>query len=162
MDGKFQIEPEVADAILDVGVSVPVKTFRLPFKKGPVQLRVTVRRPTMGSKLRIDRLYLSMGVTVAEYKAYSMEERIRFRAEQGKRLSRILAIGVCRGYIVGALFSGIVAWWLRWCVEDIYHEALFERFITLLGTQSFENTITLLEANCLLNQMNVSREEKGS
>ena len=77
MNGKWRIEPEVAD----IGVSAPLKTFRIPFRKKPVLLRVTVKRPTTGSKMRIDRLYLSMGVTLAEYRGYTVEERMRFLTE---------------------------------------------------------------------------------
>ena len=162
MNGKFMIEPEVADALLDVGVSAPLKTFRIPFRKKPVQLRVTVKRPTTGSKMRIDRLYLEMGVTIDEYRGYTMEQRMRFLSGQGGRMMRILALGICRGLISGYLFSGAVAWFLMWFVEDIYLENLFEKFVSLLGTQSFENIITSLEATCLLTPMNVSHEGKRS
>ena len=162
MDGKFQIEPEVADALLDVGVSVPLKTFRIPLRKKPVQFRVTVKRPTMGSKMRIDRLYLQTGVTLAQYKAYTMEERMRFRAGQGNRMMRILALGICRGLVSGYLFSGMVAWFLKWFVEDIYLEAVFDKFVSLLGMQSFENIIKSLEETLLTSPMNVSHERKGS
>jgi hypothetical protein len=131
-------------------------------RKKPVQIRVTVKHPTMGSKIRIDRLFLAMGVTLAQYRAYTMEERMRFRAEQGGRMTRIIALGICRGPVSGYLFSGAVAFFLRWFVEDIYLEAVFEKFIALLGTQSFENIITSLETTVLLSPMNVSREKKGS
>ena len=156
------IEPEVADALLDVGVSAPLKAFRIPFRKKPVLLRVTVKRPTMGSKMRIDRLYLEMGVTIDEYRGYTMEQRMRFRSEQGGRLTRILALGICRGLISGYLFSCAVAWFLMWFVKDIYLENLFEKFVSLLGTKSFGNIITSLEETCLLSPMNVSREGKRS
>jgi hypothetical protein len=162
MESKFLIETEVADALLDVGISAPMKAFRLPFGKKPIVLRVTVRRPTAGSMIRISKLYLAMGVSLEEYRTYGMDERIRFNVEHGKRLSRILALGVCRGLVSGVLFSGIVSWFLHWMVEAIYREALFEKFITLLGTQSFEAIITLLEENNLLSPMNVSPKRKGS
>mgnify|MGYP006871084853 CR=1 FL=1 len=40
-----QIQREGADALLDIGVSVPLKAFRLPWRKTPVELRVTMKRP---------------------------------------------------------------------------------------------------------------------
>lgn len=42
-----QIQREGADALLDIGVSVPLKAFRLPWRKTPVELRVTMKRPYM-------------------------------------------------------------------------------------------------------------------
>lgn len=39
-----QIQREGADALLDIGVSVPLKAFHIPFRKSPLELRVTMRR----------------------------------------------------------------------------------------------------------------------
>ena len=36
-----QIQREGADALLDIGVSVPLKAFHIPFRKSPLELRVT-------------------------------------------------------------------------------------------------------------------------
>lgn len=36
------IQQEAAEALLNVGVSLPLKEFRLPFRKKPVVLRVTM------------------------------------------------------------------------------------------------------------------------
>lgn len=38
-----QIQREGADALLDIGVSVPLKAFHIPFRKSPLELRVTMR-----------------------------------------------------------------------------------------------------------------------
>ena len=40
-----QIQREGADALLDIGVSVPLKAFHIPFRKSPLERRVTMRRP---------------------------------------------------------------------------------------------------------------------
>ena len=58
-----QIQREGADALLDIGVSVPLKAFRLPWRKTPVELRVTMKRPYMSGQILFARTYLSMGVT---------------------------------------------------------------------------------------------------
>ena len=39
------IEMECADALLDSGVSVPLKRWKLPWLKRPVEVRVTMKRP---------------------------------------------------------------------------------------------------------------------
>jgi hypothetical protein len=157
---KALIETQVANALLDVGVSMPLKSFHIPFRKEPVKLRVTVKHPCLGSKMRIDRLYLGMGITLAKYKRYTKEQRMLFRATHGGAMTRIIALGICRGPVSGALFSGLVAWLVRWCVEDIYLEAIFAKFVELLGTQSFETTIASLEATLMTGPMNASQTRR--
>ena len=39
------IEMECADALLDSGVSVPLKRWKFPWLKRPVEVRVTMKRP---------------------------------------------------------------------------------------------------------------------
>jgi hypothetical protein len=162
MDGKFQIEPEVADALLDVGVRIPLKTFHFPFRKKPVKIRITMKRPRMGTQIRIARLYLEMGVTYDQYKAFGIDGKLRFMAEHAAKISRMVALTVCRGIVSGYLFSGLVAWFFRWTVDDIYMEAAYEKFVSLLGTRSFENTIRSTETTNPLNPLNMSHDGKGS
>ena len=59
-----QIQREGADALLDIGVSVPLKAFHIPFRKSPLELRVTMRRPYMSGQILFARTYLSMGSPV--------------------------------------------------------------------------------------------------
>lgn len=163
MDDKFQLEPQVADALLDVGVRIPLKTFRIPFRKKPVQMRVTLKRPCLGTQIRIARLYLEMGVTYDELAAYNKEKQMHFMSEHGVKISRIIALTICRGFVSGYLFSSIVAWFLRWFVENIYMEAAYENFVSLLGTKSFENTIRSAETTNPLTPLNLSQKRrKGS
>ncbi len=54
-----QIQREGADALLDIGVSVPLKAFHIPFRKSPLELRVTMRRPYMSGQILFARTYLS-------------------------------------------------------------------------------------------------------
>ncbi len=162
MDGKFQIEPEVADALLDIGVRIPLKTFYFPFRKKPVKLRITLKRPQLGTQIRIARLYLKMGVTYEQYKSYGTDQKLRFLAEHGAKVSRMVALTVCRGLVSGYLFSRVVAWFLRHAVEDIYMEAAYEKFVALLGTKSFGNIIRSAETTNPLTPLNMSREGKRS
>jgi hypothetical protein len=160
---KFTIEQEVADALLDVGVRIPLKTFHFPLRKKPVQIRLTMKRPRLGTQIRIARLYLAMGVTYEQYNRYNTHQRLQFLAEHGAKISRMVALTVCRGAIAGWLFSELMAWFLRWVVEDIYMEAAYERFVILLGTKSFESIIKSAEEKNPLTPLNVSHNErKGS
>lgn len=58
-----KVQREASEALLDLGVSLPLKEWRLPFMKRPVRWRVTMRRPRLAGQICIVRLYLSMGVS---------------------------------------------------------------------------------------------------
>jgi hypothetical protein len=157
MEGRFEIEPEVAEALLDEGVRIPLKAFRLPFRKSPVRLRVTLRRPCLGTQIRIARLYLKTGVTYEQMSTYNKEEQMRFLVEHGSKVSRIIALTICRGAVSGYIFSGIVAWLLRWLVDNIYLEAAFDRFVSLMGSRPFENIIKSVQTSNPLTPLNLSQ-----
>lgn len=80
-----QIQREGADALLDVGVSVPLKAFRIPLRKKPVELRVTMKRPYLSGQIRFARTYLSMGVTSEQMWNFGKEEEMEFMAVHGKK-----------------------------------------------------------------------------
>ena len=149
---KKNVEIEAAEALLDVGVSLPFLRFKIPFRKKPVSIRVTMKRPCLGSQIRIAKLYLQLGI------AY---EEMAFLAIHGKRVSKMVALTICRGAISGLLFSGIVAWLLRWFVPDKYLQGANQRFITLLGTKSF---MRIIESVQISNPMKPreSQKRKGS
>ena len=87
-----QIQREGADALLDIGVSVPLKAFHIPFRKSPLELRVTMRRPYMSGQILFARTYLSMGITSEEMWGFSKEEEMQFLASHGKAVSRYTVI----------------------------------------------------------------------
>ncbi len=60
-----------------------------------------------------------------------------FLAIHGKRVSKMVALTICRGAISDYCFPGIVAWLLRWFVPDKYLQGANQRFITPAGTKSF-------------------------
>lgn len=47
-DTERIIQHEGAAALLDRGVSVPLKEVRIPFRKKPLKLRIVMRRPRLG------------------------------------------------------------------------------------------------------------------
>ena len=52
-----KVQREASEALLDLGVSLPLKEWRLPFMKRPVRWRVTMRRPRLAGQICIVRLY---------------------------------------------------------------------------------------------------------
>lgn len=154
---RRNIEIEAAEALLDIGVSLPF--IRIPFSRRAI--RLTMKRPCLGNLIRICRLYLQIGVTYQQMEEFDKDGELRFVAEHGKRISLMIALTICRGALSGMLFAGVLAWLIRWFVPEGYMQAANLRFITLMGTRSFMNIINSVE---IANPMKprLSRRKKGS
>lgn len=155
------IEQEAAEALLDRGVSVPFKDIRIPWRKKPLQLRLTMRRPTLAGQMAIARLYLGMGVTTDKVENMSKMRQMAFLATHGKALSRIMACTVCRGYVSRHLFIGLLAWIIRNFVEYKYQIAAVRKFESLMGTDPFMPIIRSAERTNPM-KPRLSRRKKGS
>ena len=147
--------------MLDIGVSLPFKAVRIPFTDKRFALRMTMKRPCLGNQIRIARHYLKIGVTYEQMKVFEKHEEMVFLATHGKRISKMIALTICRGAFSGWLFSPFMAWFIRWFVPDAFIMGANLRFITLLGTKDFMNIIKSSEiANPLRPRM--SQKRKGS
>ena len=135
------IEMECADALLDSGVSVPLKRWKLPWMKSTLAVRVTMKRPRLRGQILLAREYLKMGVEPGWQPKDKIEE-LNFVAEHGKAVSRLLAYTVCRGYVSRHVGIGVTAWVLRNLVEWKYLMALFRTFERLMGTKVFMRIIS--------------------
>lgn len=158
MDEKTirQVQQEAAEALLNVGVSLPLKEFRLPFRKRPVILRVTMRRPCMSGQMEIARTYLSMNVTSVQMESFSKEEQMRFLADHGDKVCRMIALTLGRVSFVKPL-----AWFVRHFVRYEYQMAAVRKFVSLMGTDPF---IPIIRSAELTNPLTVrlSQSAKGS
>lgn len=108
-----RIEMEAADALLDAGISLPLFSFRIPWRGRPWQLRLTMRRPALGTQIHMARIFLATGVTTAEMAAYDRDMEIAFVGAHGAAVSRMIALTVCRGPVSGRLWTRPLAWLLR-------------------------------------------------
>ena len=131
---KRNVELEAAEALLDVGILLPLLRFRLPGGREWV-LRVTMRRPCLGGQMRIVRHYLKLGITAREWDAFSEDEERAFFDRHAKRLSLILALTICRGYLSGLLLAPVVAWLIRWKVPSEYRIEAQRWFRRMRGTR---------------------------
>ncbi|MGL5919303.1 MAG: hypothetical protein ACRCZQ_02210 [Bacteroidales bacterium] len=157
---KKSVEIEASEALLDIGVSVPFKDIRIPFRKNPVSVRLTMKRPCLGSQIRIARLYLQLGVTYEQMELFSKHQEMEFLAVHGKRISKMVALTIFRGAFSG-LFAPLLAWILRWFVRDGYLQGANLRFISLLGTKAFMNIIRSAEQSNPM-KARLSHKMKGS
>lgn len=160
-DYTREIERESADALLDTGVSVPLFTFKIPFIKKRFTVRATMRRPTLAGQIRIARLYGQMGVTSEQMWDFGKEEQMKFLAEHGKRISRMVAVTLCRGWWTEKLLERPTAWLIR---HKMPHEMMLGammRFVMLMGTDPFLPIIRLAERTNPM-KPRLSREATGS
>lgn len=156
-----QIEKEGAEALLDTGLSVPLKKLHLPFFKKSFHLRVTMRRPTLAGQIRIAKEWLAMGVTSEEMWHFTKEEEMQFLVKHGKKISRMVAYTLCRGWISRHLLVGLTAWAVRNWMENKYLISVIKKFVGLMGTDSFTSIIKSAET---VNPMKLrkSQKKKGS
>lgn len=156
-----KVQREASEALLDLGVSLPLKEWRLPFMKRPVRWRVTMRRPRTGGLLRIVRLYLSMDVSPEQVAAFTGRERLEFMARHGSTVSRMIALTLCQGPVNRRLLVRPVAWFLREAVEYRFFMGALETFISLLGSEAFTRIISSIDrANPM--KLRLSQGRKGS
>lgn len=153
-----KVQQEASEALLDVGVSVPLKPIRLPFRKKRLLLRLTMRRPRLSTQIKIARLYLSLGVTYAELEALDKDGQMCFIAEHGKTISDMVALTMCGKWWKP---MWLVSWILRHWVDNLYMQVALMKFVLLLGTESFTNIIRSAEMTNPL-QLRLSQKKKGS
>lgn len=154
------IQREAADALLNAGISIPIKEIRLPLLKRPIKLRVTLKRPYMSGQIRFARTYLSMGVTSAQMAEFTKEEQMRFIAGHGSKLCDMIAEAICVGP-VRRMFRRPVSWFIRHCVEQRYQLAAVRRFVSLMGTDPFIPIIRLAERTNPMKPRLSQRREKA-
>lgn len=155
------VQREGAAALLDRGVSVPLKEIRVPFRKKPLKLRVVMHRPRLGGLMRLARVYLGLGVTAEQMGKFTKEEEMAFLAAHGKEVSRMVAYTLCRGWISRHLLVGVTAWVVRNWMAPEYLDAAMRTFILLLGTDPFT---PIIRSAGKMNPMKLrlSQRRKGS
>ena len=122
-----------------------------------------MRRPCLGGQIRLARLYLQTGITYERMLEFTKHEELAYMALHGRRVSKMVSLTICRGAFSTWLFSGLLAWLLRWFVDDEYLRAANMQFLRLLGTKSFMSIIrSISTANPMRPRLSRERREKGS
>ena len=159
MDARLiqRIQREGAEALLNAGVSLPLKDFKVPFRKSPLRLRLTMRRPTLGTQIEIARTWLSVGMTLEEFEGLDYEGQLQFLSNHGRKLSRMLALTMRRWWLPTCLLEWLICHFMKW----EYQKGAFEQFVRLMGTESFIPIIRSAEAMNPM-RLRLSRRMKGS
>lgn len=156
-----RIQIEGADALLDAGVDVPILRLRLPFRKKPIELRVTMKRPCLSGQILIARTYLEMGVTSDEMWAFTEKQQMEFLARHGKAISRMIAYTICRNPFSRKLLLRPTAWLVRNGMSNDHLLGVMKRFVSLMGTDPFIPIIRSAERTNPM-KLRMSQKKKGS
>jgi hypothetical protein len=139
------MELAAAEALLEKSVSVPFKRIRVPFTDKGLTIRFTMRRPRLGGQIRISKHYIKLGMTHAQIMALTPDQEMEFMARHGKRLSKMIALTVCRGWISGWLFTPIVAFLIRQYVDPRFILGAHDTYLSFVGVKSFNAIIRSAE-----------------
>jgi hypothetical protein len=152
-------ELEAAEALLDVGISIPLRPLR--FGKWKFVPRATIKRPPLGGLLRILRLWLKTGVTVAAMNDFDERQRLEFMSTHGKEVSKMVALMIYSGFFSGKVLAPPFAAYLRWrCHPDVLMLSC-AKFMQLIDSKSFIDIIRSAEAINIV-APRLSREKKRS
>ncbi|RQO78113.1 hypothetical protein DBR40_09185 [Pedobacter sp. KBW01] len=137
-----EMELLTADTLLEKGVLLPIKApliFRL---FGMKQLKFY--RPSAGNQLRIDSLYLKMGISDDEIGEISLHQAKELELKHTYTHCRIIAIAMFKGILFPWLLNRIVAVWLKWNLNQKQIMYAAELLLAMGGTANFMNTTRLI------------------
>ena len=140
----FNIELLAAKVLADNGISLPL---RLP---GGRHIRWVMRVPNLESRVRISKMYLKMDVKYTDLEKYTFEQNLDFMRKHTKTVSRMVAYGIVRGWLLGRLMNRPVAWMLRNCMHPAALEDAWMLTIGTMNTVPFGNIIRLAEVMNLM------------
>ena len=149
-----------SELLLDLGVAIPVRPLRFLGKKKSG--KITIRRPYMGGLIRFSRIYLKLGVKAEDIKKYDPDEMLEFMAKHGYDVSRMVSVGIARGWLTGMLFGRLVAWYLRWRVHPLFLSEVVIQLIDHTNLDPFKNIIRLAERINLMKPRLSHKKENGS
>jgi len=151
-----EVEIKAVDTILDKGVRVPIPTPFFLRIIGIKQVSVVVRRPVMGTMLRISKRYVQLKVSEKIYEK-EWQDWVTMFVGNLIPVSRIVAVGMLRGKWAGLLFTRPLAYYLRWHMNTRQMAEIAALLVTLSGIQDFMNTITFLRGMKTTTPANVSQ-----
>ncbi|WP_259326118.1 hypothetical protein [Bacteroides cellulosilyticus] len=109
-----------------------------------------MRVPNLESRVRISKMYLKMDVKYTDLEKYTFEQKLDFMRKHTKTVSRMVAYGIVRGWLLGRLMNRPVAWMLRNCMHPAALEDAWMLTIGTMNTVPFGNIIRLAEVMNLM------------
>lgn len=139
----METEIRTVDTILDKGVRVPIPTPLFLRFIGIRKFNMVVRRPVIGTLLRISKRYVMLRID-EKFDEQDWQDWLMLFNEKAKPVSEIVAVGMLRGKWAGRLFTWFLARYLRWHLDTKQMAEIAAMLVTLSGIQDFMNTITFL------------------
>ena len=133
------VELAAAEALLDVGISLPL------FRFGKKALRITARRPYLGTQMRIAREFLKTGKSAQQIASMTEDQERDFFSKHLHELSMMVAYAICRGYLSGLILAPLVAWLIRWRVPLEYLIEVQRWYRRVQRTKDFTDIIVSAE-----------------
>ena len=98
-----------------------------------------------------------METTLKEFTSLDYNGQMVFLTKHGKKLSRIIALTMGHWWLP----ISVISWFVRRFMKWEYQKNAFERFVTLMGTQSFIPIIRSVELTNPM-KLRLSQRKKGS
>lgn len=154
-----EMELLAVETLLETGVPLPI---RAPFFFRCFGIkRLRIYQPSLGNKLRINRLYLSMGITDAQLKETTQMEADRLMNKNAYTHARMLAIGMMKGLLLPWLLNRLLGLWLKWNFSPQQIFKYSEMLVVFSGTSAFMNT-TRLYRGMKITEPNLGQIPQGS
>ncbi|QTE36028.1 hypothetical protein J3L18_23230 [Mucilaginibacter gossypii] len=154
-------EQNAAARLLNYGIKVRVTApllFRL-FRKRTIGLYILP--PNQGTLLRIDHLFLSTGLTPEQLEQLDEMNAHELHKAHGMTMTRIIATAWLYGKWRGKLFTGIVARWLYWHLNNTQMLTVVGVLVMLSSKESFTSSIRSVAA-MRMTVPNLSQKSQGS
>lgn len=139
------IELLAAETLLQRGVRVEIVAPLLLRLFGKKKFFFYLYQPSLGNKIRISRMYLSMGITADQLNATTQEEADRLLVKHSHTLLRMLAIAMMKGRLMPWLFNRPMAYFLKYKLSPQQLFTMVQALVLFSGTADFMNTTRLFK-----------------
>jgi len=135
-----RIELQAADALLDIGVKLPVRAPMFLRMFGIKNINLMIKQPYSGTGIRAGRLYLKAQKNGID--AETVTEALEVRERNAMLIARAVAVFVLRGKLLSWLFAKLLAYWL---IDGVPQKTQLNIMNTLVltGIEDFMITIRL-------------------
>lgn len=150
-----------ADVLLERGVKFNLPA-PLPLRMlGKKELFFTVRYLTLGTIIRISRLYLKTGITADQLESMDHENVHELVESNAAIFSRISAVAILNSYIWGKLLARPLSWYLMHKLTLSKLCTLSYLLVIMCRVQDFTTTIRLI-SSMRITEKNLSQNIQGS
>ena len=155
------IELAAAEALLNRRLKLTLPAPRWMRLFGVRTIPFYAYRPTVAMLLRMSGVLAAMDIDLAQLKSGRLADVLTVVSRNGKRASRLVALGMIRGSVASMLFHRLLAWYLR-CNMDMRGLAELTQLIAVTsGAEDFVSIIASA-SGLRMTEPTASQAETGS